>query len=250
MFKNDKNSNKQQFETYLYSSDRKRLVKLVTDMAEMAQAALRDITAAIRTNNIKTAASVIYGDDAIDVCEEEIDQESLYSIAMRQPLHSDLRFVYGVMKLITDIERIGDQCVNMARLLIKLDDFNSRLRDDHADTFVKYAQECSEMFEALAAAFAGDRPEIADETRQKWKLLRTEINMTIDQMMQEVFSPSNAAAASDGVTMIGILMLVHLMRVSDHLMNFAEKLNFIATGVSPMNYKQGFRKGSTMSSIA
>ena len=68
MFKNDKNSNKQQFETYLYSSDRKRLVKLVTDMAEMAQAALRDITAAIRTNNIKTAASVIYGDDAIDVC--------------------------------------------------------------------------------------------------------------------------------------------------------------------------------------
>lgn len=247
MFSNDKDVKRPHFETYLYASDKKRLQKLVGEMAEMAGGALKDVGLAVNGGNLKLADSIIYGDDAIDILEEEIDQESLYSIAMRHPLHSDLRFVYGVMKLITDIERIGDQCVSIARLLIKLDDFGSRLSDSHADIFIKYLFEASDMFQDLTAAFAEGEVEVADKTRQRWKSGRTDINLTIDQMMQEVFDEAGVKGKSlAGETMTAIQMLIYIMRIFDHIMNFAEMLNFIATGISPINYKKGFSKASTL----
>lgn len=246
MFSNKQDIKKPQFETYLYESDKKRLKKLVSEMSEMAVSMLQDIGLAVQNRSLKLANSVIYADDAIDILEEEIDQESLYSIAMRHPLHSDLRFVYGVMKIITDIERIGDQCVNMAHLLIKLHDLDRTLSDSHAEIFIRHSLEASDMFKALTSAFIEESVEIADLTRQRWKSVRTDINLTIDQITQEVFSESvTEKGCGKGESMTAALMLIHLVRIFDHIMNFAEMLNFIATGVSPINYKRGFRKGST-----
>ena len=105
---NKKNEN-QVIEAYLYASDKARLKDMVSDMGAKASDALLNAMNALRAFDLELADKVIGNDDVIDELEEQIDQECLYSIAMRQPMREDLRFVYVVMKIITDLERIGDQ---------------------------------------------------------------------------------------------------------------------------------------------
>ena len=112
-------SKEHNLETYLYASDKARMKVLVTQMTDFARESLVRAVKALNALDLKTAGSVIADDDRIDDLEEQIDQECLYSIAMRQPMREDLRFVYAVMKIITDLERIGDQAVNISIRLQK-----------------------------------------------------------------------------------------------------------------------------------
>lgn len=241
MFFNKHEKKRQPIEAYLYTADRERLISLVCKMSQMTNASLRDIAQAVLTNNLKLADSVIYGDDAIDISEEEIDQECLYSIATRQPLHADLRFVYAVMKIVTDIERIGDQCVSMARLLYQLHDFGETRSEEVSAEIIKYVDEASDIFNALTGILSADEERVINETSERLKTLKTEIGTDVRNMLKDSFC-ADGSCRNCGVITVGVLLLMHIMRVVDHLMNFAEKLNFIATGISPMNYKRGLRK--------
>ena len=95
--------NQSSVQSYLYASDKERLRLLVQEMSENAAASIENAVLALKTGDPKLAKKVIEEDDLIDEKEEQIDQECLYSIAMRQPVREDLRFVYSVMKIIVDL---------------------------------------------------------------------------------------------------------------------------------------------------
>jgi len=77
---------------------------------------LRDAITALTQQDLALVETVLRRDDEVDTLERTIVQESLYLLALQQPVvASDLRFVSMAMKATTDIERIGDHCVNIAR---------------------------------------------------------------------------------------------------------------------------------------
>ncbi|MGI6075721.1 MAG: phosphate signaling complex PhoU family protein [Pyramidobacter sp.] len=238
MLKNKKSPTREQtLESYLYTSDKARMYALVCDMMDEARHNLERAVEAIEKNDLGLAGRVIQGDEKVDELEERIDQECLYSIAMRQPLREDLRYVYAVMKIVVDIERIGDQAVNLAlRLKGYVDEYGGSeplLKTEIMKQLCQVYSMCADDFlQSLKNEDGGflQRMQVKhDETVQI-------CNGVADLLMHRLTSPY----LTDAPTTIFITVDVfrHLKRVSDHLINLAEKVYFIATGISPKTLKK------------
>src|ERR1700719_3703297 len=83
-------------------------------MAGMAEQAIQRAIEAYRTRDTSICDLVMHGELAINKLEREIDQMALDLLAMEQPMAIDLRFILAVIKINADLERVGDQAVNIA----------------------------------------------------------------------------------------------------------------------------------------
>src|SRR5690554_3247578 len=75
---------------------------------------------ALISGDAELARQVISGDEEVNKMDVSIDEECIQIIALRQPTASDLRLVTGILKTITDLERIGDEAVRIARMALNL----------------------------------------------------------------------------------------------------------------------------------
>jgi len=91
-------------------------------MAGMAEQAIQRAIEAYRTRDTSICDLVMHGELAINKLEREIDQMALDLLAMEQPMAIDLRFILAVIKINADLERVGDQAVNIAERVCDLND--------------------------------------------------------------------------------------------------------------------------------
>ena len=89
-------------------------------MASMVERSLGDSLKAFRERDEKLAKEIIKRDDEIDNIEMQIDKQGLSLLARYQPMASDLRFITAAMRINFDLERCGDQAVNVAERVIEL----------------------------------------------------------------------------------------------------------------------------------
>lgn len=230
-------SSERNLENYLYFSDKARIYTLVQQMTLNAREALSKAIAALCSLDLIEGENVIDGDDAIDELEEQIDQECLYSIAMRQPMREDLRYVYAVMKIITDIERIGDQAVNVVeRLKTYVNDYHGRAPLPKIDDLLDVSHQCSDMIDDFLVALEKEDGNVLDVIHKKRCETVRICRKCTDLLMQRLYSPYLSETPAEIFIVIDIFR--HLKRVTDHLMNLGEKVYFIATGISPLTLKK------------
>ena len=238
--KNSINDNDKSFltEKYLYASDKERLVNLVKEMAEEALKSVVTAVESLSEADGSKARNVIKRDDIIDELEEKIDQECLYSIAMRQPMREDLRFVYAVTKIITDLERIGDQGVNIAECSLKLLK-SEKVKEslyflENKPALKEILSMCSQieaMFNNLITAFISEDENIAHEVMTMCSKYHETGDKAVNGLLVYA-SKKNLSKIIDIFT--NVLWIVrYLARVGDHMMNVAERVCFIVTGVTP-----------------
>src|SRR5438067_12313504 len=89
-------------------------------MGGMAEQAVERATTAYRNRDLKLGQAVLASENAINAVEREIDELALDLIAMQQPMAVELRFITAVMKINADLERVGDQAVNIAERVMSL----------------------------------------------------------------------------------------------------------------------------------
>src|SRR6266403_1053430 len=89
-------------------------------MGGMAERAVDTAVESYRRRDLKLCHAVFDGEKAINAMEREIDELALDLLAMQQPMAVDLRFITSVMKINADLERVGDQAVNIAERAIEL----------------------------------------------------------------------------------------------------------------------------------
>ena len=218
---------KKTVEAWLYYSDKKRIVDLVLKMGERAEEALKNALDSLFTEDAYLAQSVVQGDDEIDAMEREIDHECLRSIAMRQPVREELRFVFAVLKTITDIERIGDEAVNIAEWTLELKKYQ---RTDMDHVIFEMRDIVETMLRDALAAFRTSNAELAMDICSRDDLL--------DRMYADAFDEfiglmaSHETKNTEGIRIgAGKMWVVrHLERVGDHITNVAERAYFMATG--------------------
>lgn len=227
-------------DAYLYASDKKRLVSMVQEMADRAVDALKRAINALQHIDLALAEQVI-ADDYIDEMEEQIDQECLYSIAMRQPMREDLRFVYAVMKIITDIERIGDQAVNVALRLKKLAQIPGVNVCPMLAMITEMAHEDVVMLGEAMDAFVKEDGEVVSVIRTRRKRVHRIRDAAVEELLRNS-APAHPSDITTGELFVSMWILRHLSRISDHALNLAEKVAFIATGVSPLTLKKNNQK--------
>ena len=101
------------------------LQSMLGSMAAYAEEAVLLSGKAVEEVSLEKAASVIDGDEKIDAMEIEIEEECLKILALHQPVASDLRQVITILKVNSELERIGDLAVNMAERVGNIDSFKN-----------------------------------------------------------------------------------------------------------------------------
>ena len=224
-------------ESYLYASDKKRIVNLVMKMGRKAGSSLSRAMEAVITADEALAKAVENDDDEIDALNEEGDLECLRSIAMRQPVRDELRFIFATIKTMTDLERIGDEAVNIARWAKELRKYS---RFPISQNLVDMADVASSMLRDVLEAFRTSNGDICGEICRRDNLLDRHyadfINNFIALMTSWINNPSEDAErrvlnAERLHSLTGQMWISrHLERAGDHVANMAGRVYFMDKG--------------------
>ena len=215
-------------QSFLYATDRERIVSMVVHMGEQAAQLLESSVSALLDQNAALARRVIEDDDAIDQMEGDVDQECLGSIAMRSPGKEELYFVFAVLKIITDLERIGDQAVNIAEKALKLKpgvDFPRR------ESLLEMLRVVMSMFRQALEAFRNEDKHMAATL---WKR-DDEVDSMYAQCYSDFLKDAVAHSVHDDpqameIGAVEIWAARHLERAGDHVINIVERVYFMVEG--------------------
>jgi phosphate transport system protein len=103
-----------------FHEELRALTSRVADLGALVEARTRDAMTALTEHRSDLAVEVASGDVDVNQLELEIDDLCIKFLATQSPVASDLRLVRSVLKVITDLERVGDQAVNMGQVIIGL----------------------------------------------------------------------------------------------------------------------------------
>jgi phosphate transport system protein len=199
------------------------LKKEVADMADLALANLREGLKAFKTNDLVLAEEVIKKDEEVDKYEEEIAKQALKIIWKEQPVASDLRLVTGILKLITDLERIGDHASDVAEMTLHLTDSrNQRVMPITSKMAERVEHMVLKSIEGLVKVDEKLAKEVISEDDEVDELLQSLITKMTSELKQDHIDPNEA---------IYILMVAkYFERVGDHAVNIAQWIIFMVKG--------------------
>ncbi len=217
-----------------YFDEIKDLEHALLEMGSRAEQMVAQAVDSLRTLDAELAITVMLKDDDIDERDLQIETRCLRLLALQQPMAGDLRVVGTAMKMITDIERVGDLAVDIAKITLKVE------KEFGESSFVDIpmmAKEARAMFHEALEAYVH-----RDLNRVKEVCDRDE---TVDNLYRELRSQihDNMRANPDQVVADSWLLLAihHVERIADHAVNIAERVNFMVTG----EFKQLSKKGES-----
>ena len=190
-------------------------------MGALCENAIASAVKALLGGDVKLAAAAIRIDHEIDRKEREIESMCLKLLLQQQPVASDLRLISSVLKMITDIERIGDQASDIAEIVELLPDACGH--DEHIE---EMAQATIKMVTDSLDAF------VRRDLTLAWSVI--EYDDVVDCLFVECRQDLIAAIAQnpgDGERVLDVLMIAkYLERIGDHATNIAEWVEFSITG--------------------
>ena len=208
-----------------YDSDLEALKAALVEMGKNAADAVEDALEALCTADAEAAAAIVKGDGRINNMERDIEHRCMTLLLRQQPVAGDLRRISTTMKVVTDVERIGDHASDIAEIIPHL--VTVRKEGDPAvSQAIKMGQKAHKMIlDALNALTAEDeqaalRVIAADDE------VDYDFNAIKHQLAQEIAEdPGKVDAALD------LLMVIkYLERIGDHAVNVAEWVQFVRTG--------------------
>jgi phosphate transport system protein len=206
-----------------YEGQLRSLKEKLLLIGHKAESSIADATRALIERKSSLAQRVIDEDDQLDQLELEIDDICLEILAREQPVASDLRFIATAMKIVGDIERIGDNGVNIARRALEILD-EPELKPI-IDVPVAAAAAQRILKESLDAFVNGDA-ELAKRVIEGDRY----IDDVCEQMLRELLT----YMFEDPTTISRALRLIfvarNLERVGDHAANIAEMVIFLVDG--------------------
>src|SRR3990167_4252916 len=201
-------------------------------MAGLAEASIGLAVKALVSRDAEMARQVIASDDAINTLEVEIDERCLRTMARYQPEAKDLRFLAMALKINNDLERMGDQAVNIAERTLEL------LKEPLLKPLIdipRMAELAQRMVkDSLDAFVQQDVARAREVCRQDDQVDRLD-----DQIFRELltYMMQDPRAITRAVNLI--LVSRHLERVADHATNIAEDVIYLAEGKTIKHHLAG-----------
>lgn len=206
------------------------LKKQLIHMGELCEVAIRKATGALMLGNIEQAYAVIAADEEIDQMEKDIERLCLKLLLQQQPVAKDLRKISAALKMITDMERIGDQTADIAEIIIsekkseamdipKIGLMSEKVATMVKESIVSYVNSDLELSKKVIAA---------DDV----------VDQLFEENKSELVDFIAAHKGMQGKEAIDLIMIAkYLERIGDHATNLAEWVEFSITGVHKDNGK-------------
>ena len=181
--------------------------------------------ASVAYQDVELAGMVVADDDRIDGRYLEVHQGVLSLLARQAPVASDLRILAALLHIIRCVERMGDQCVNIAKL-VPLSGYEAPKDKDILDAIERMGRLARSQVSQAKQAFAGRNIELAqDLVRQDAEINR--LNRAIFRRAVEIGDDLDTREWA----MFMILMARALERIGDNTVDIAEQTVFVVTGL-------------------
>jgi phosphate transport system protein len=192
-------------------------------MAEMAEVAVGKSMVSVMERNSELAREVITDDINLNRMELAIDDQGLRLLALRQPLATDLRLITAAMRIATELERIGDQAVNIAERALEL---NSREPVELPIDLKVMAEIALGMVRTSIDAFVQQDPRLAIRVCQR----DVEVDLLDDEYIQKILNCMIQESRWVMRLHHFVIIVRNLERIADLASNIAEDIVFIVEG--------------------
>ena len=219
---------------YRYDMQLHTLDTQLTHMGELCEAAIAKVTQALNDGSTEQAQVVIKEDEEIDQIEKDIERLCLKLLLQQQPVARDLRRISAALKMITDMERIGDQTSDIAEIIISS-------KWENLDKLTAMATGVSKMVRNSVTAYVEKDLELARTVMKD----DDEIDDYFDEIRDQMIQLIRETDSRDGRKIFDLIMVTkYLERIGDHATNIAEWVEFSITGVhkdSSVMHQEGER---------
>jgi phosphate transport system protein len=189
-------------------------------MAGLAEQSVAQVLKALVQRDDALAKKVHDDDSLLDQLQIEIDDRCIKLLGLRQPVAKDLRFIAMSMKICTDLERIGDQAVNIAH---RAEELNKEPLLKPLIDIPHMADIARGMIRDALDAFVYEKPEVARQLIQR--------DQQVDRLNQQLHRELTSFMVEDPHTItrcLNLMSIAHnLERIGDHATNIAEEIVYL-----------------------
>ena len=182
-----------------YNKQLSELEKMMCDMGQMIETAIEDAMTALLEKDQEKAKEIIQNDEKVDHQQKKIEDLCMQLLLSQQPVATDLRQISSAIKMVTDMERIGDHAADISEITLQL----------------------------AQSGYPHDLTEVKKMAKETTHMLKDSLDAYIEKNVQKAVSEGGEQEAD-------LLMIIkYLERIGDHATNIAEWVLFYITGEHP-----------------
>ena len=208
-----------------YNTELEELRNRVLAMGGLVEQQIGDALEALESKDEELGENVVYTDHKVNAMEVKIDEQCSWIIARRQPTASDLRLLITIIKVITDLERIGDEAEKIGHMAAMLSSRGDSLNDQYEDVLYM-GQTVGQMLHQALDAFARlDQVDAARISRMDEKTDRR-----YESVLRKVMTYMMEDPRTISSNMNVIWVARALERIGDHTVNICEYIIYLVEG--------------------
>ena len=193
------------------------------EMGALIERAIRSATDALVKQDVEAALQAIAADKEVDQAERDIESLCLKLLLQQQPVARDLRLISSALKMITDMERIGDQASDIAELVIYLSKEPYIKELTHLP---QMAENAIRMVSSALDAYVRKDVVLAQQVMDMDDRIDTLFVTVKDELIALI--RNDAAAGSQAIDLL--MIAKYYERIGDHAQNIAEWVEYALTG--------------------
>lgn len=197
--------------------------KKVLEMGDLVEETVEATMTALKTQDLDLAREICENDLVINQLEIEIEEKCMMLLALQHPLAKDLRIIASALKIITDLERMGDNAVNIAKIILEIgkEPIIKPLLD-----IPMMADITQKMIKMSLKAFVNEDIALAEEAAR----MDEEVDKLYEKVANDVFDivVENKELIKQGTQLM--LIARYLERIADHSTNICERTIYMISG--------------------
>ena len=210
-----------------FDADLEHIRNLILEMGGLAEVQIGEAAEALLARDSGGARKVVKADRRIDALDHEVDLEAVRVLALRQPVASDLRAVVTVMKISSNLERIGDYAKNNAKRVAVLAE--SRSIGGAANTIRRLSQAVQDMLGDALDAFLRRDLALAEAVWRRDE----EVDQIYNGLFRELLTHMMEDPRNITPCMHLLFVAKNIERIGDHVTAICEQVIYAVTGELP-----------------
>jgi phosphate transport system protein len=210
-----------------FNDEMNQLHQRVIQVGDLVRDQLRRAVISLKNENAEEARAVIERDQEVNDLDVQVDDEIIHIIARRQPMAKDLREILTIGKILTDLERVGDEARKIAMLCVHFYDHNTTSPSDVIlRDIIKLSDVVDQMLDKAIRAYDGPNLDLALETIRMDTDLDTEFKSCLRRLSTFIMEDSRVV----GHVVETVLGLRALERIGGHAKNIGGYVVFLVKG--------------------
>ena len=206
-----------------FDQELRNLQSRIGSMGVQVDEVIGDTIKALKNHDLELARYVFQHDNAINASQNNIEQMCFNLIALQQPIAADLRLITSILKMVTDVERIGDQCADICEIMATYPDFtNMKTPPDIINMFMI----AREMFNGAIDSFMRRDLEEAERVIKRDDEVDNYFSRVVLDMSRVLSNDHTLVSQATDYMFIA----KYIERIADHAVNIAEWTIYAATG--------------------